>query len=172
MSPRILVRPGLFARARTWRFVEEAHGRAADRQVRRQRQRRQRGQPLAQRLERFVARVQPRHPVVDALEVKGRLRQPSDARAVREQVVDRDAALAVLGESRQILGDRVADVQDTPLVKKVNQGRGCPLGRGEDPEGRFRRCQDLARRLRLAGAVAAGVPDRTVEDNCALSSYA
>ena len=90
---------------------------------------------------------------------------------MREDVLDRHTSLAVLGELRDVLTDRIVDVQQMLLIEQVHDHRGDRFGRGEQTEGRVGRDQLLPRLGRIGRTVPGGMPDGPVDQHLATAPH-
>ena len=110
--------------------------------------------------------------VAGHVEVQGLGRQVGHAGAVREDVGDGDRVLPVPGVLGDVLADAVAEVDRALAVEDVGDGRRNRLRGRVDGERRLRPRRDTHGVVRVAGAVATLVADRTIEDHGALAAHA
>ncbi|MCX5742191.1 MAG: hypothetical protein NT062_06820 [Proteobacteria bacterium] len=99
-------------------------------------------------------------------------RDVRDAGAMREHVAQRDLALAVLAELREVAHDRIVEVQEPALIAQVHEHRGDHLRRREQVEQRAGRRDDPLGVVVVERRVAAQVADRAIEDDLAAAADA
>ena len=110
--------------------------------------------------------------VLQVLEAEDLRREVLDAGAVDQDVADRDPLLPVGAELGDVLADRVVQAEQVPLVEQVDHHRRHRLRRRQRDERRVGRQRDGAGIRRIAGTVAAGVPDGAVEEHLPVAADA